>query len=114
MMRLEFTVLNIPLTPHVIWPYVIGLLAAICFGFMKFKIDQTWSLWAIGGGIFGLVTATIISGLANAVAVPNTDAVRNKDQLVGLVIAVIIIATVGFLLQASRHKEEPPGGSVIQ
>ncbi len=96
------SLVDIPLAPYLMWPYAVGLAAAICFGIIGFKMGQTWLPFVIGGGVFGLVTATVASGVANAVAVPYTDAVRNRYQLASLAVALVIIAVAGFLLTFQR------------
>ena len=80
-----------PLTPHPVWPFIMALGAAVGFGFLAFRSRRNWIAWALGGAAFGLVTATFASGLANAEAVPYTQAVRSSHQFVAAAVTVVIV-----------------------
>ena len=106
--------------PHPAWPFVLAALAAVIFGLIGWRGRGSAALWAIGAAIFALFTSTIVSGLADATAIPYTDAVRNGRQMVAFIISVLIVATIGAVvvfigsatfgrLWASRPSVGPPG-----
>ena len=91
-------VVDVPLTPFPVWPFLIAVLAGIVFGALgRLQGKAPW-VWGIGGAIFGLVTAATASGFATAVAVPYTDAVRSHGQFKAGIFSVLIIAVVAILL----------------
>ena len=87
-----------PLTPHPVWPFILAFVAAIGFGFLAFRARRNWVAWALGGAAFGLVTATFASGLANAAAVPYTQAVRTSHQLIAAAVTVVIVGLTVLIL----------------
>jgi len=87
-----------PLTPHPIWPFILALVAAVGFGFLSFRSRRNWVAWSLGGAAFGLVTATFASGLANAAAVPYTQAVRTSHQLIAAAVTIVIVGITVLIL----------------
>ena len=83
---------------HPAWPFVIAAAAAVVFGWIGLRGRGAWLLWALAGAVFGLFTASLISGLADATALPYTDVVKSGHQAVALVISILIVAIIGFLL----------------
>src|SRR6516165_6445497 len=73
------------MTPHYFWPYGMALMAMVVFAFLGLKAGQPL-LWAFGGVAGGLSLATIASGLANAIAIPYTDAVKTRNQFIAFAI----------------------------
>ena len=103
-------VMDVPLTPHPLWPYVAALVAAIGFGLPRFRARRGWAIWAIGGAVLGLVVATIASGLADAAATPYIRTIRTTHQLVAVLITVVTVGLAGWLLNraSSRRRSDSP------
>jgi len=95
-----------PLTLHPAWPFVVALATGVIFGFLAVWVGQKPLFWVLGGAISGLVTSTLASGLANAMAVPYTAAEIRSHQMVAMMIAVAFLALVGFLLALSAQRQQ--------
>lgn len=95
-----------PLTPHPFWPWVFGFGAAACFAILGHINRNAGLLWGIAGGFFGLIIATLLSGLANAMCTPYTAPVRIRLQLVAFGISLGLTAVLALVLGlvSSRHR----------
>src|SRR5215475_8082080 len=102
--NLFIAIVDAPLIHQPTWPFVVAVLSGIGFGFLGWRAGHGATLWAIGGASFGLVLSTIACGLANAAAVPYTDANLSRRQLVALIVSVILILAVAALLSLGRIK----------
>lgn len=98
---IDTAVLYKQFAPHPAWPFVLALFSAVLFGFIGVRSRGSAALWAIGGAVFALFSATIISGLADATAIPYTDSVRNTRQAVAMVISVVFVAAIAAVLVLS-------------
>jgi hypothetical protein len=87
---IDSVVLYKQFTPHPAWPFVLALFSAV----IGLRSRGSAALWAIGGAVFALFSATIISGLADATALPYTDSVRNTRQAVAMVISIVFVAVI--------------------
>jgi hypothetical protein len=90
--------MDVPLTPHLVWPFLMAVAAAAGFGFIGFRSRRNWLAWAVGGGALGLMIATFASGLANAVSVPYTPRVTSNHQLLAAGVTVVLLGVTGFVL----------------
>ncbi len=86
-------------------PWALGALTACWFGFMAFQAGRTWGVWALVGGIFGLVTSTYIFGLCHAVAIPFSDHARTVLHLKWTVVSVIVVGALGWLFTMGLHRQ---------
>jgi hypothetical protein len=85
-------------------PWVLAILTAGWFGWMASRAGRNWILWAVGGAAFGLVTSTIILGLAHAASIPFSNRDRKVDQLEWTMAAVAVIGVGGWALTSSLHR----------
>ena len=51
-------------------PWPVAAAAAAWFGMMAYKAGKNFVLWAIGGGLVGLIVITVVLGLAQATFLP--------------------------------------------
>jgi len=84
-------------------PWPVACLTAVWFGVMAFKADKNAVLWAIGGGVLGLVTSTIVLGLAQAVFIPMASDEITAYRVKAASAAVIIVFCLGWLFAGSLH-----------
>lgn len=90
-----------PFAPHPAWPFVVAVLAAILFAVLGLGSRGRAVAWGLSGALLTLGAATVVSGLADATAIPYTDAVRNARQITALLISVLIVASGGVFLALS-------------
>jgi hypothetical protein len=85
-------------------PWPVAAATAAWFGVMAYKSGKSIVLWAIGGGVMGLILTTIILGLGQATFIPfDTQAVAPyRIKIAGL--AITIIACVGWLFTGGLHR----------
>ena len=71
---------------------------------MAYKAGKNCALWAIGGGVFAFMVATLVMGLAQATFIPfYTDEVAPfRMKVAGLVI--LLVFGVGWLFTGSLHR----------
>jgi hypothetical protein len=94
-------------------PWLTSLGAAVWFGIMAYRGGRNWALWVVGGALFGLVTTTLILGVAQAAFIPlSHDALVHFHLLVG-VVAVSVVVALGWLFtldlqrwHLERHKDQ--------
>jgi len=84
------------------WPVAAG--AAVWFGVMAYKADKNTVLWAVGGGILGLVVATIVMGLGQATFIPFYDAEIAPFRIKVAALAILLVAGIGWLFTGSLHR----------
>jgi hypothetical protein len=96
------------LTPHYFWPSGVALMVGIGFGILGSKSGHPRLIWAIGSAAAALAPATIASGVVNAIALPYTDTVRNRNQLIAFLIVVTVFLLVGFLLVRAKERTWAP------
>ena len=85
-------------------PWLLALLTALWFGLMAWQAGRSWILWAVSGAVFGLVTATLILGLARAMTIPFSDHERSAGQTEWTVAVIIVVALLGWLLTLGLHR----------
>ena len=85
-------------------PWPVAVATAIWFGVMARKADKNLVLWAIGGGLLGLVVTTILLGLAQATFTPFSagEIVPFRLKMAGL--AILLVAGAGWLFTGSLHR----------
>jgi len=85
-------------------PWPIAAAAAAWFGFMAWKSGKTVVLWAIGGGVLGLVLSTLVLGLAQAMFIPFYAGETAVFRLKMTVLAIVIVVCAGWLFTGSIHR----------
>ena len=78
-------------------PWLLACVAAVWFGFLAVRSGKSWLLWALAGGLFGLVSSTCVIGLGQATGLPFSDHERSTLLTEWTVSAVAIILLVGGL-----------------
>ena len=84
------------------WPVVAA--TATWFGVMAHKSGKNRIVWAVGGGILGLVVTTIVMGMAQATFIPfcSEEVTAFRAKVAGL--AVFLVFCVGWLFTGSLHR----------
>jgi hypothetical protein len=95
-------------------PWPVAVATAVWFGVMAFRVGKNILLWGIGGGLMGLVLTTIILGLGQATFIPFTTQEIAPFRLKMAVLAIIVVACVGWLFTGGLHRHllallRPPG-----
>jgi hypothetical protein len=85
-------------------PWVLALATAVWFALMARKAERSPVQWALTGAVFGLVTATIVLGLREATGIPFSDHERTILHLESTAAAVVIIATIGWVITLGLHR----------
>ena len=85
-------------------PWPVALATAAWFGVMAYKAGKSSVLWAIGGGLMGLVVTTVILGLAQATFLPFDSEQVAPFRLKVAALAIVLIACVGWLFTGSLHR----------
>lgn len=86
-------------------PWILAVLTALGFGWMAWRAEKNWVLWVLGGGLFALVTSTIIFGLGHASTTPFSEQERSALQLEWTIISAVLILVTGWLLTLSLHRQ---------
>jgi type III secretory pathway component EscS len=84
------------------WPFAAA--TAIWFGVMAYKSGKNCALWAIGGGLLGLVLTTIVLGLAQATFIPFAAEETAPFRLKVVVLAIFLVLSVGWLFTGTLHR----------
>jgi hypothetical protein len=84
------------------WPVAAG--TAIWFGVMAHKAGKNFVLWAIGGGLLGLLVTTIVLGLAQATFIPFSTQEITPFRLTIAGLAILLVAGAGWLFTGSLHR----------
>ena len=85
-------------------PWPVAAATAIWFGFMAYKSGKNCALWAIGGGLLGLVVTTIVLGLAQATFIPYSTEEIAPFRLKVAVLAIFLVLCVGWLFTGTLHR----------
>ena len=84
-------------------PWPVAVATALWFGLMAYKARKNTVLWAIGGGVLGLVVTTLVMGLGQAAFIPFTSAEQSAFRVKIGALAIFIVVCVGWLFTASLH-----------
>jgi hypothetical protein len=88
--------------------WVLAFAAAVCFGAMARRAGRVWLVWAIAGGVFSLVTATFVLGVATAAFIPLSAEACTAFRIKSVAAAAAIIAALGWLLTRNLHGQHRP------
>ena len=91
-------------------PWCLAALTAMCFGWLARRSGHNWGLWAAGGGVFALVTATVVFGLGHSTAIPFSNADRVHDQIRWTLESSGLVLLLGWLLTLGLHQRQESGG----
>ena len=85
-------------------PWPVAAATAVWFGVMAYKAGKNAVLWAIGGGLLGLVVTTIVMGLGQATFIPfyTGEIAPFRLKMAGL--AVLLVLCMGWLFTGSLHR----------
>ena len=85
-------------------PWAVTAATAAWFGMMAFKAGKSTVLWAIGGGLMGLLVTTMILGLGQATFIPfsTQEIAPFRMKVVGL--AILLVACIGWLFTGGLHR----------
>src|SRR5664280_1850568 len=89
-------------------PWPIAVATAVWFGLMAFRAAKNRALWAIGGGILGLLVTTIVLGLGQATFLPFYSGEVVSFRVKATVLAMLLVAGIGWLFTGSLHRHNPP------
>ena len=85
-------------------PWPVAVATAIWFSVMANKSGKNCVLWAIGGGLLGLVVTTIVLGLGQATFIPFSTAEIAPFRLKMTALAILIVLFVGWLFTGTLHR----------
>ena len=78
---------------------------AVWFGIMAHRAGKNRVVWAIGGGVLGLVVTTLVLGLGQATFLPFCTEEILKFRLMMTGIAVLLVSGLGWLFTGSLHQQ---------
>ena len=87
-------------------PWLFAAATAVWFGLLAFRAQRSFLLWGFGGGLFALVTSTIVFGLARAtyIALSHEAYVHRLTQ--ALFLSFFLILVLGWFFTASLHHHQ--------
>jgi hypothetical protein len=85
-------------------PWLFALVTAAWFWWMADRANRTHTLWAVGGGAFGLVASALILGLGRARRIGFSDHHGFISELKWEVLAVVVVLIGGWILTAGLHR----------
>ena len=88
-----------------VFPWALACATAAWFGLLAVRAGKSWPLWALVGGVFGLVSSTCVFGLGEATAIPFSDRDRSALHVEWTLIAIAIILLVGGLFTWSLWRK---------
>ena len=102
-------------------PWPIATATAVWFSVMAHKSGKNVVLWAIGGGLLGLVLTTLVLGLGQAMFIPFYSAQVPIFRLKMTLVAILLVVCVGWLftgplprrLFASRKQRAEPAPETV-
>lgn len=90
-----------PIVGIIPWP--VAFVTAGWLAVMAVKARKNAALWALGGGVLGLVVTTIIMGLAQSVFIPMTDNEVTPYRIKMAFVAILVVFALGWLFAGSIH-----------
>jgi hypothetical protein len=85
-------------------PWPVALAAAGWFVVMATKAGKNRVLWALGGGMLGLVVTTLVVGLGQATFIPFYSAAVAPFRMKAAVLAILLVAGIGWLFTGTLHR----------
>jgi len=84
-------------------PWILAVITAGWFGRMAYSAGRNWVAWTLGGGLFGLVIATIVFGVGHAIAIPFSDQDRLIENIEWTCMAIVVIGLLGWIFTSPLH-----------
>ena len=88
-------------------PWPIATATAVWFSVMAHKSGKNVVLWAIGGGLLGLVLTTLVLGLGQAMFIPFYSAQVPIFRLKMTLVAILLVVCVGWLFTGNNAQSQP-------
>ena len=85
-------------------PWPVALAAAGWFVVMATKAGKNRVLWALGGGMLGLVVTTLVVGLGQATFIPFYSSAVAPFRMKAAVLAILLVAGIGWLFTGTLHR----------
>jgi hypothetical protein len=85
-------------------PWPVALATAAWFGVMAARAHKNWVLWAIGGGLLGMIVTTLVMGLGQATFMPFSTEAIAPFRLKMALLAALIMLGVGWLFTGTLHR----------
>jgi hypothetical protein len=85
-------------------PWPVAAATAVWFGVMAYKAGKNFVLWAIGGGLLGLVVTTVVLGLAQATFMPFSTTEIVPFRLKMAAFAILLVLGAGWLFTGTLHR----------
>jgi len=85
-------------------PWLFALVTASWFWWMADRAKRTRTLWAVGGGAFGLVISALVIGLGRGRQIAFSDHQRVISELKWDLLAAVVIGILGWMLTSSLHR----------
>ncbi|HVM47924.1 MAG TPA: hypothetical protein VMU04_07845 [Candidatus Acidoferrum sp.] len=85
-------------------PWPVAAATAIWFGIMAHHARKNAVVWAIGGGILGLIITTLVMGLGQAAFIPFTSEQQSLFRIKIGGLAIFIVLFLGWLLTSGMHR----------
>jgi hypothetical protein len=84
-------------------PWPVAAATATWFGVMAYKARKNSVLYAIGGGLVGLVITTLVMGLGQAAFIPFTSGEESMFRMKMAAVALLIVFCIGWWFTGSLH-----------
>ena len=85
-------------------PWPVAAATAIWFGIMAHQARKNAVVWAIGGGILGLIITTLVMGLGQAAFIPFTSEQQSLFRVKIGGLAIFIVLLLGWLFTSGMHR----------
>src|SRR5690242_1354693 len=85
-------------------PWLFALVTAAWFWWMADRAHRTRTLWAVGGGAFGLVFSTLVLGLGRSRRMAFSEHQRSISDLKWELAAAVVIFIGGWIVTAGLHR----------
>jgi hypothetical protein len=85
-------------------PWPVALATAAWFGTMAYRGGKNFVLWAIGGGMLGLIVTTLVLGLAQATFLPFSTGEIAPFRMKMAALAVFLVLGIGWLFTGTLHR----------
>jgi hypothetical protein len=92
----------------------LALATALWFGLMAAKAQRAWGLWTVGGGLFALVTTTIVLGLEEAAFIPFSSREDALFHWRAIGISILIVLVFGWLFTMGLHQQHRLIGKALK